>query len=193
MRIFFNGITHGSTESNLGFATMLLNIPFSVKCDINIEFSSTIMEGLDKFLANRAAFDMYICFPTNMNNLEFLKRALAAVPSEGRIILGNHVIPRVDWEGIARGDPLLRFEYDVPADDSGDYHALDTAQKPLTRLPAVIAAATAAFEGVSGPLEEAGLLKHINARGAVVDRQAIIDVYGKNVFRGCVGLRSHLR
>lgn len=178
-KVYVFGKTGVTKESTIGFASMILNLPFTVNCDVYIDLSTDIMEAFKKFV--NLNYDVFVCVPCHMSGYDFVRGVLTRQEARSCIV-GKFVLPDIKWEE----STLVRYNYDV---EGGSFVPLP---EPLRAIPDVFIS----YRSVLSPLKEgfsqADLLHALNA-SAVVDPTTTIGVYAKHVFKGAVGLRSVVR
>jgi hypothetical protein len=178
LRVYFFGKTGITNESTIGFATTLLNIPFVVDCDINIDLSMDTVKAYNNFL-KATDYDAFVSMPCHMTGFEFVRDALGRKDPHACII-GRYVKPVIDWEG-----PLVSYNYDVKGD------AYVPLPEPLTEVPDAFVSFRSRLPG-NAPMDAAQMIRVLNA-DAVVDPTTTVGVFAKHVFKGAVGLRSYVR
>lgn len=181
-RVYIFGHTTAFAESTIGFATMLLNIPYVLPCDINIDLNTDVLTAFNNFL--KSSFNIFVCMPTTMSGLDFVRKAIEH--TDHACIFGRYVIPKIDWEEFQKGGKLIEYNYDL----KGDWPAIPL---PIKKLPETFVVHKEKLPSKE-PLETVqDLLNLFNSCGPVLETSTTISVFGKNVFKGAVGLRSIVR
>lgn len=185
-KIYFCAVALPTNESNIGFASMLLNLPFRIKCDLNLDFNTDANKGYENFM-NNGAYDTFVCMPTNMDGMAFLESVTSDKDADKSVFIGRHFLPVLDWEGyVSRGTNLAQYNVPVPLSTE---QTLQMIELKGTTIPSVFVVKKT--ESYTPP----PTLKEVFAEGtkAYVDAKNSVNVFSKHVFRGCVGLRHVIR
>lgn len=172
------GITN---EATIGFSTMLLNIPFRVRCDLSIDVTQSIENSFANFLANPNA-DVFVCIPTYMDSLSFFQGCADwKAGDEFDVIWGVYVVPSLNWSE-SSPYPTTTRNLDIKEAQSR-YVKIDPSQV-RSSIPVFAVRKATGFK----TLEDA-----LRSPRMCADTEGHLGVFAKNVFAGCVGLRTSVR
>lgn len=184
-RVYIFGRTTPANESTIGFATMILNVPYVLPHDINIDLNTDVVTAFNNFM--KSDFNVFFCMPTTMSGLDFLRKAVEK--DNCACIIGRYVVPKIDWEAFEKGETLVKYNV---RDVEGDWPELP---QPMEKLPEVfvIHKEHLPFLPQTPVKYDHQLTEYLNACKPVVLNNSTVSVFGKHVFKGAVGLRNVVR
>lgn len=111
MRVLICGIHESaqSRECSLGFAQMMLDLPFGLPgvSNVHLEFAASTADAarlLDRF----PGVDVLACIPVFKSNIQFVRSAVQQ--TDKALVLGAVPQGRVDWQRVQRGEPAYGFD-----------------------------------------------------------------------------------
>lgn len=111
MKVTFCGVKESaqSEECSLGFAQMILDLPFMIPGmeNLALAFSDDTSSVIDTFMANEDT-DVLVCMPTFKSNLKFVTDAV--LNAEKKVILGVEPCGKIDWDRVASGGPAFAYD-----------------------------------------------------------------------------------
>lgn len=97
-----------SEECSLGFAQMILDLPFVIQGmeNLSLVFSNDVKSVLGAFSTNEDC-DILVCLPTFKSNIGFVVNSIAQ--TDKRVILGVEPTGKIDWDRVTAGGAAFSY------------------------------------------------------------------------------------